>query len=521
MGESLYFASVNKDHSSAPYCTQFRISIIISVLAILPMLGFSQEDQIVFPILSPEQQQMDQDSLQQWLLRTHVDGASLLREMDSTNLPKVVRVNNLSPQESNQFLRSLLPVFQLFNDSHTQIWLPVAADPYYLQGGYYLPLQVQYCEDRWSITSDQRGTIPPGSEPVSIAGHRADSLFTQLTQLQIIEGEKTNKARELLSTNFMTRLSWLLPLDSLVRLEIRLPDGRDSLLDYPALRWRDYARPNADSLPARPPWAFAWLDSLKEVGYLQVSSFSAGKRRQYRRFLRRQFCTLQQADSPYLIIDLRNNGGGYLHRSYFLLRHLLDSTIAYPYAAVVRGSPLFRDDLRRRTVLPGVQAWLFPWALGPEMRAAWRDRDGQRDTVYYPPLRPVPRRRQFDGQVILLTNALTMSSAGLITLAARQHDLATIIGTAPMVTTKGTYGNAVPFSLPVSHLRGSIATMHIFPDPAAWERPPTDLQPDYKLMPACDLQGDAPLEFARKLIAEWALATSASSPAPTSGGNTN
>lgn len=437
----------------------------------------AQPDSI--PLLTVEAQQADWDSLQAWLTGTLVDPFEVVPPETWQTLVESVNSQLTTPRSQVEFLRVVLPAVQVFQDIHTRLWLPRAANPYFQQGGHYLPLAVRSTGEGLVIVADKDSLLPKGAILEQINGHSADSLFGIILSTQFTEAFLPDPRLRLSEEEFMGRLGWFLPLDTIAVLHLRLPDGLPDTILYPTLQGNTYKppKPTREEKKAR-PWAFSQPDTLP-AAVLTIKSFRGGGSFAYQRFLRKSFRQLNEDGVPWLIIDVRGNKGGYLYRGELLSRYLAEEPFTYTWGSIVKSSPLSRAGLRERFFLPGITLPLFSKAFGQEIHFAWNAPFGQTDTIRNPQTPPMPKKMRYEGKVLLLTDGLSISNSVLLRNCFYLHGFGESMGTVVAGTASGTYGNAVSFTLPNSRLEGTVSTIRLLSNPEGWAQGQQALLPEY------------------------------------------
>ncbi|GAA4459540.1 hypothetical protein GCM10023189_33390 [Nibrella saemangeumensis] len=190
------------------------------------------------------------------------------------------------------------------------------------------------------------------------------------------------------------------------------------------------------------------IDSLRTL-VLTIPSFST--RQDFPAFLEKTFRTIADEHIGTLIIDLRNNQGGRDDYGALLYTYLADEPFRY-YNRISVGST--DPAVLSRLSFDNVP---LPKAL-PDYLSAISKKDGMYTYTAHPNLAiQQPQQNRFKGQVYVLINGGTFSSAAEFAAIARTHQRAVFIG---QETGGGYYGNsslATPFlTLPNSKVRLAI-----------------------------------------------------------------
>ena len=184
------------------------------------------------------------------------------------------------------------------------------------------------------------------------------------------------------------------------------------------------------------------IDSTQSTAYMRLTTFSEGH---LRTFFRQSFRKLQETKTKNLIIDLRENTGGYVSSSNLFTKYLINKpfkdsdtseaitkSIKHPY--YVRGSLSywFSTQLISRKMVDGLY------------------HDKRSETHFFHP----KTKLHFDGNIYILQGGYTYSAATIFTSTIKGQQNVTIVGEE---SGGGSYGNTAMYLptiiLPNSKLR--------------------------------------------------------------------
>ncbi|REC50289.1 S41 family peptidase [Chryseobacterium pennipullorum] len=173
--------------------------------------------------------------------------------------------------------------------------------------------------------------------------------------------------------------------------------------------------------------SFKFLDKDSSVAYIKVKSFS----RDYSdEFYKKTFAKIKNANSAYLIIDVRNNYGGSLHEINNLYSYLSNQpfTLIKPSQVTSKGTPLRTNYFRKSTPLDfAFKSLAYPSYFFAQAFSTYR-KDGK---VFYKMKadKPTkPKKTAFQGKVFVLINGGSFSASSIITAKLKSDKRAILVG---------------------------------------------------------------------------------------------
>lgn len=310
---------------------------------------------------------------------------------------------------THQFLYgTVLPLISSIRCGHTQARYPKRlADQIRRHPPGFFPLQLKCWSDTMMVVGHLNpadSVVPRGSLLTAIDGLGTREIRDAMFRFMPADGYAQNFNNHRLSTSFPALHRNIFGLRPTNRIVIRTPAGIDTTLVLPAFR-PDTSRPagrrptgNMTGKPLR-----FYHDTLTGAGVMIIHSFD--KRMGVRRFYRKSFRDMRRRDTRELILDIRNNGGGYVDQEAQLARYLLREPfrVADTAAAVTRRMGAYRTYFRRslddRLVLNLLTR---------------RQTDGKYHLRYWERRVFQPRRRNaFRGRTHVLISGPTFSAASL------------------------------------------------------------------------------------------------------------
>jgi hypothetical protein len=169
------------------------------------------------------------------------------------------------------------------------------------------------------------------------------------------------------------------------------------------------------------------IDTANQIAFLDINTFGRGY--QLKRFTRQSFRTIRKDDIPYLVIDMRGNGGGSVTSSTLLSKYLADKKFKVC-------DSLYAIDRRSR-----YHSYIDKYFFNRLFMVVFtrKRKDGHFHFVYFEKhyFRP-KKKNHFDGKTYILTGGNSFSATTLFINSVIKQDNVTVIGEE---TGGGAYGN--------------------------------------------------------------------------------
>ena len=406
--------------------------------------------------------------------------ASTSREAIARERAKIVP-KLAHPMSRLAFYRLLAPLVADLNDEHTTLFPPTEET---LMGTTMIfPIQPIIWENRIFVRANYSTNmnLQPGTEILSINGMSSRKLLDELFRLG-----GSGKSREYgmyLTERVFGVMLWVGPgYKSPFHLKIRkhgkIFDESVDGVTKAVVRQKEGAMNTA---AGSTPYSFRVLDNGK-VALLEVRGFTDTA--EIAPFLEQTFLEIKNRDIRAVIVDLRNNDGGFPFISDFLLSYLTRKPVSQFSSAEVKVSVQSKECLMdaSRTVdeLPPLYRDQYFAELGAV--------PGHVLTFQGIAVPPTPLA--LTGKLYVLTGRGTLSAAALLAAAIKDRHLGMLVGTPTGgVDTAG----PCPFQLPRTKLTGTIARAHlVLANGEKWDR---GVDPDILVQtrPADILAGEDPV----------------------------
>ena len=332
-------------------------------------------------------------------------------------------------------LRQCTNIFQSLcskaNNGHTEIPFPGQAYGEYLYGGGSLfPLELAFEEGKALVRRNcsTEPSIAQGAEILSINGQSIETVLEGIYPIVSAERRYFKLAKiELIS---FPRLYWQ-AYGEQKEFKIEIRDG-EVLSEYtlPAARGiEDFEmRRNEVFYPKLE------LDFYDAVAYLRSGNFH-GPIEAYQKSVDSAFEAI--GDSPYLIIDLRNNLGGDDAHSSYLVSYIADQKYTWTNFRL-KSSATLKKAVR--------SAW--PDTTSAYAKGILGQKNGKQYAHAFEHLDPQPEAQRYKGKVFVMVNRQSHSMATVCAAQIQDYGWATVVGEETGEYAHNLYASQLGFVLP-------------------------------------------------------------------------
>jgi len=238
------------------------------------------------------------------------------------------------------------------------------------------------------------------------------------------------------------------------------------------------------------------------AGILKIASFSPRNIKGFKKKLDQIFKEVTEKPVDKLIIDLRNNTGGYIVLQEYLMSFLVPKNTVYSADYVYKRSPFDRfsqlSKLERKRFVRAAKRFYPNGAISRELDF-YNKPFGSLDTVTNNPVLKNKQGLTYWGPCDLLVNELSMSASANFTAWFTERQRGEVIGSPVSGTNGGTFANPYTFYLTNTGLPVSVSTMKINLLSEGQKESP--LLPNHRIVPSIEelkQQVDGILKFALK-----------------------
>jgi hypothetical protein len=408
---------------------------------------------------SVDELKTDLDFLVRTIEDVHPDLYAYTSREDFTKERQRIEKELTSQLTRIEFYFLIAPLVSMLKDGHTKIY-PVYEEyfHYIKEDGLVFPFDVEIRENATIIVENYTlDSIPyVGSELISINNIGTSEIVNEL--LPLTSGKRLEKRLEYIS-EFYRHFLWLkYPADSSFELRFISSEGEEiQKCSVQGVTYWDIQKKKREKGEQETNYSYKKLDNLP-IGFLKIDLFP-GNEESYDKFLVEVFSDLQEEEIDDLIIDIRDNGGGYSPAAIELLRYLTDKKIARIPRMDIKVSRQIKEYYRLS--MPGFLRWFPMQWIHPTWRKMWSAQEGSIVTVSSRPeaLKDTPLR--FNGNVYVLIGAGTFSTATHFAAMVKDYQLGELVGseTGGLATS---FGDFYPFDLPNTRLVVRVSHKRIF-----------------------------------------------------------
>ncbi|HMP29937.1 MAG TPA: S41 family peptidase [Saprospiraceae bacterium] len=247
-------------------------------------------------------------------------------------------------------------------------------------------------------------------ELVSINGIPIKSVLNTIASIQERVGNTFSYVNEVLQLYIRVYFYMLYGNQNALNIEYKTKNGiiKTTQVNYTNKNLKVLSNPTLPdnlSLIYHNKWSSFSIDSVNNLAYLKITSFS--NRKEYKDYYAKVFQSLEKIPNIQLIIDLRNNGGGYYKSGNTLLTYLSPEKFDFNFQ---RSKQKIVKNPHTK-----MEKWNKLTKLAFNLKPAKNKSDGYRIfTFSYKPSKP-----QFKGKVHVINNGRTFSTS--VVVGAQLH----------------------------------------------------------------------------------------------------
>lgn len=347
--------------------------------------------------------------------------------------------------------------------SHTNVFMPDIAFDSLETRQYFFPYPVIWVENKLLVNATGQG-LPEGTEIVSINGIPAEKVLEDLSFYNPVDGYRRTAQLILAARDFSYQyyLRWGAQRDfTLVTRDSVMREREITKAPVTYREWRNRFVYNLYYFDATSVDYDLWLDDTNHTAVMRIATFDFEGRPQtaFKNFFSNSFGLLaSRSDISNLIIDLRENTGGKLYDAALLFSYLTPKAFTPLYAAYTKNNIITYD------------AYLTDDFFNDEkdfVEENLRDNFSKRENGFYYYSGSLteewePEKNRFKGNVYIITNANTVSSASFFATMVKNSGVGKIIGDETSGgASSGNGFSHLEYQLPVSKITVKFPYSHL------------------------------------------------------------
>lgn len=416
----------------------------------------------------------------------------------------MMAIRNKKTLTENEFLHYAAHLNNAIRCVHSDIRPSDAFDKWWRENALLIPFNIISFNNKYYIYQNysDRKALTSGSEVLTINGQSintiTDSLFHYITSDKANETRKKNALTGGFYRYYYYYIQNTSPTYTITFIPFGSTEKKTITVKGIKKRVLDERRDSINSLsPPEPPISTSFIDSLN-TAILKISTFrndlfeSSGI--VYQNYLDSVFTIIKQKRKENLIIDLRDNGGGYSEYGVVLLSYLTNKNFTY-----CRNQWLTTDKL-----LPNIK-YDIPETFGDFPNGIVREDGGYKWKKHSILGTRKPAENNFTGKVYFLINGGCVSTTSEVASVAKENQMGIFIGEEVGGTYAGDNGGVLGWvELPNTKIRARIAMVK-YELAVTGDNDGHGVMPDYYAMPNIEefIKGkDVAMEKALQLIKE-------------------
>jgi hypothetical protein len=325
--------------------------------------------------------------------------------------------DSLSPLETTKVFQRLLAIG---NVGHSEVDFPASSYiAYATQGGTLFPLELAFEDGRAYVRKGYTpdGAVQPGDRLLRIDRKPVRKLQTAI--YPYLSAERTYFKDAKLEFWSFPRYYWAVFGEKpSFKVKVKHASGKRRRYTIPAITVMGYEASRGGEI-LKNERSFRFID---DVAYLHPGPFSSqepdGEIR-FKAFVDSAFAAINARQSPYLILDLRNNAGGHNTYSDHLIAYFADKPFRWFSDFTVRTSEVLKKQTRKQ----------YPAVIPDDYtRNILEYADGATFPYEQTMQQPMPEEQRFRGKVYVLVNRQSYSMAAVSAALVQDYGFAEIVG---------------------------------------------------------------------------------------------
>jgi len=289
-----------------------------------------------------------------------------------------------------QFYYHILPIYDMLEDAHSHLIFPFNyTKEYEVQGGKFIPLEVEIEDGHIYIEKNHsQEDIPLYSEIITINSVTSSEIISSLSIL--VNNERETSEDKYMAHFFDRVLFPLFGFDKYYLIQIRTPSGETHSIELTGV--------TSDVFHTEKEPFYSFYNIGETIGVIDINLCEG--RDKFASFCDSVFTVLQKNNTPNLIIDVRDNGGGSTFHGDTLFTYITNKKFTQYGPVKMKNSTMVNRNF---------------------------------DTTYfeeYPSQQETnsANLKRFQGDVYMIANENSFSSATMLATTFKCYDMGTLVG---------------------------------------------------------------------------------------------
>ena len=372
-----------------------------------------------------------------------------------------ISANNMvaTPQSIFDYSMVISNFLQNIRDSHT-FFNP--RDLLVLSGNNYkiAPFYLKKIDANFYLSKVYKKKLPLGVEVLEVGNLTVDSLY-KLASALCPKESYTESALNEITSRMMGIVFNVRNVKDKIQMKYVNINGDTSITQLHRTKSNKLLNDEEWQTPKTISYEF-----LDDVAYLRIFSFEAANEKRFKKTIDRFFRKVENSYVSSIVIDIRENRGGFI----LLLEHLLsyintsgktfDLTYSYKRSDLDRFETL--SKLKKMDFIKKAKR-VYPRGMISKEYDFFNSPKGTVSHILYEKQLSNRRDYVFDGNCSLYINGLSMSASVLLATWFKEANRGKVIGTPCFGSPQGTHGNPATIFLKYSGLPISISTLKLTP----------------------------------------------------------
>lgn len=412
--------------------------------------------------LCPEDMLDDLQKLRDALDKIHPDlyHYTTKEQLDSAYRIAIKRVSN--DLTAYEFSKTIASFLNSIKDSHTNFNLQSLLFINKKNKGT-LPFFLIKIGDKFYLESLYNSQTLKGKEILEFNNISVHDIFKESLAFSLIEGSAFSAQEEIATKGMALTFSQMSNFNVSDFVQIKYVSGEDTLTTSSKATTKMnlflYKGPILEK-------SVSYFFDAENKGILKITSFQPKTIGFYKKEVANFFKEVSKRNCSEIVIDLRDNQGGYVKAQEYLISFLNFNNKHYTVQHVYKRSnfdPFVKMPYFKRKRFMYRAKREYPYGILSQEYDFMKSELGKVSKISYSDVPQNEYRQSYNGKCTLVTNGLSMSASVLFASWFRNANRGQIIGSPCLGPMSGTFGTSVSINLPSTGLPIMISTVKFNP----------------------------------------------------------